>query len=100
MSTDAPTIDLNAISQEVQKLDRKTLEEQLTGLRVRQKLQQKKHYNPEKMKQYQAKSRERQRLMKERAIQLGIWDEINKQAEAQVEARLEAEASADEPGDE
>ena len=44
-------------------------------------------------KRSQARSRERYRLLKRRAIKEGLWDEINREATRQAELELEAETT-------
>lgn len=100
--TDEIAVNVAEIAAEIDKLDPKDIAAQLLGIRVRQKVQQKKNYNPEKMKTYQAKQREKQKLMKERALNTpatdptkygNLWEEINAQAEEQAEAKINAEAA-------
>jgi hypothetical protein len=99
---DELAINVAEISAEIDKLSGDDLKKELLGIRVRQKVQQKKNYNPEKMKTYQQKQREKQKLMKERALRApatdpkygNLWEEINAQAEAQAEAKINEEAAA------
>jgi hypothetical protein len=91
-----PQIDLAAVQAEVAKLSDEGLREELLKFRVRQKKQQKKMQGSASQKAYQAKQREKQRLLKERAIQLGMWDEINEKAEALAEEELAKDAVAEE----
>ena len=95
MASSDPTagIDLSSIEAEVSKLSSADLQAELLKFRVRQKVQQKKHYNPDNMKKYQARQRERMKLLKQKAIDLGLWDKINADAEAQAEAKIASEAT-------
>lgn len=95
-------VNVAEIAAEIDKLSSSDLKSELLGIRVRQKVQQKKNYNPEKMKSYQMKQREKQKLMKERALKApasdpskysNLWEEINAQAEEQAEAKINAEAA-------
>jgi ATP-dependent protease ClpP protease subunit len=94
-------IDLDKINKEVAdsvgSMSQEDIEKELTELRVRQKVAQKKYQSPERQKAYQAKQKERRRLLKERAIQLGIYDQINEKAGELADAKLAAEeAESDE----
>jgi hypothetical protein len=86
-------IDLAAISAEVEKMDKDSIAAELLKLRTRQKVQQKKNQGSETQKKYQAKQREKQKLLKAKAMELGLWDNINEQAEAAAEKAMEAEAA-------
>jgi uncharacterized protein involved in propanediol utilization len=97
-----PNIDLEAIQAEVAaKVNAMTDEEAadaLLQLRVKQKVQQKKYQSPERQKAYQAKKKEFNRLLKERAMKAGSYDTINEEAAAKADAKLaedEADASED-----
>ena len=98
---DELAVNVAEISAEIDKLSGDDLKAQLLGIRVRQKVQQKRNYNPEKMKGYQQKQRERQKLMKERALATkatdpqyaNMWEQINAEAEKQAEAKIEADAA-------
>jgi hypothetical protein len=98
---DELAVNVAEISAEIDKLDNATLKSELLGIRVRQKVQQKKNYNPEKMKVYQQRQREKQKLMKEKALATpstdpafaNMWEQINAEAEAQAEAKINAEAA-------
>ena len=95
-------IDLSAIEAEVSKLSNDQLAAELTKFRVRQKVQQKKHYNPEKMKAYQAKQREKFRQMKTKALETpatqkgftNMWEQINAAADEQAEQQVLEAATA------
>jgi hypothetical protein len=93
-NTEAVQIDTAALEKEIQGLSTEELKAQLLSVRTRQKVQQKKNYDPERMKAYQLKSRAKFRAMKEAAIKLGIWDSINQAAETAAEAKLTEEAGA------
>ena len=80
MPGDEVQVDLSAIQEEIGNLSPDELRDQLLSLRTRQKVQQKKYQSPERQKAYQLKKREREKLMKEKAIELGFWDEVNEQA--------------------
>jgi hypothetical protein len=94
-------INVAEISAEIDKLSGDDLRKELLGIRVRQKVQQKRNYNPDKMKVYQQKQREKQKLMKERALQTkatdpkygNMWEQINAEAEAEAEAKIAKEAA-------
>jgi hypothetical protein len=99
---DEIVVNVAEIAAEIDKLSSSDLKSQLLGIRVRQKTQQKKNYDPEKMKSYQQKQREKQKLMKERALKApatdpskydNLWEEINAQAEEMAEAKVNAEAA-------
>lgn len=94
---ETPNIDLNAISSEVAGLSKEQLEAEVLKLRVRQKKQQKKQQGSGAQKAYQLKQRAKFNAMKAKAIELGIWDKINDEAEKQAETEL---ASEEVPADE
>jgi hypothetical protein len=97
-------INIQDIEKEIAGMSQEDMAKDLLSIRVRQKVQQKKHYNPEKMKLYQQKGREKGRLLKERALKspapsgsthANLWEHINAQAEAQAEAQVTSEASGE-----
>ena len=98
---DELAVNVAEISAEIDKLSSTDLKAELLGIRVRQKVQQKKNYNPDKMKVYQQRQREKQKLMKEKALATkatdpqyaNMWEQINAEAEAQAEAKINAEAA-------
>jgi hypothetical protein len=97
MATDqsgAPQIDLAALQAEVAGLTPDQLRERLLKVRTRQKVQQKKMQGSSSQKAYQLKQRELAKLMKEAAIKLNIYDNIEAQADAAAEAKL-LEVAAD-----
>jgi hypothetical protein len=111
-----PSVDVAAIQAEIAKLSPTALAEQLTKVRVRQKVQQKRQYAKGAMKTYQLKQREKFKSMKEVALNTpatevnpatgrpfaNLWEQINAAAEAQAEALLEESAvvSDEEVGEE
>lgn len=98
-----PTVDMAAVAAEVAKLSPDQLAEQLIKVRVRQKTQQKKQYAKGTMKAYQLKQREKNKAMKEAALNTpatqvnpatgkpyaNLWEQINAAAEVQAEAKIE-----------
>jgi len=108
-----PTVDIAAINAAVAKMSPAEFAEQLTKVRVRQKVQQKKQYAKGGMKSYQAKQREKFKAMKEQALNTpgteidpstgkayeNLWLQINAQAEAEAEAKLEQEAAETVPAE-
>jgi len=95
-SASAPNVDLAAINAEIAKLSPVELAEQLTKVRVRQKVQQKKQYGKGAMKAYQLRQREKVKAMKETALHTAatepgfanLWEQINASAEKQADAKL------------
>ena len=96
----APAVDMKALQAEVDKLDNSALKEQLLKIRVRQKKQQAKMQGSASQKAYQQKQKELRKLLKLKAQQLGIYDEINEEAKKQADAELAAEAAETEPDEE
>jgi hypothetical protein len=88
-----PQIDVTAIRAEVDKMDETSVRQQLLEIRTRQKTQQKKNAASGKQKEYQLKQREKNKLLAQRARELGIYDSINEQAEQLAEAKLAAQAT-------
>ena len=97
---DEVQVDLSGIQSEIDNLSEDELKSQLLSLRTRQKVQQKKYQSPERQKAYQLRKREREKLMKEKAIEFGFWDSVNEEANAAAEAiaNKAAEASAEAEG--
>ncbi|KKL72690.1 hypothetical protein LCGC14_2082350 [marine sediment metagenome] len=97
---DEVQVDLSGIQNEIDNLSEDELKSQLLSLRTRQKVQQKKYQSPERQKAYQLRKREREKLMKEKAIEFGFWDQVNEEANAAAEAiaNKAAEASAEAEG--
>jgi hypothetical protein len=105
-TTAAPNVDLAAVQAEVAKLSSAQLAEQLTKVRVRQKVQQKKQYAKGAMKSYQLRQREKIKAMKEAALAApgtendpttgkpfaNLWEQINATADKQAEEKLEEES--------
>jgi hypothetical protein len=88
-------IDLSAIQGEVAKLNTDQIREELLKFKVRQKVQQKKQQGSNSQKAYQQKQRERIKLMKAKAIELGLWDDINDEAEKLAEENVAEEKLAE-----
>jgi len=93
--TEELQIDLTALQAEIDVLTQDQMAEQLLKIRTRQKIQQKKHApDKEKQKFYQMKGRERTKLLKVRAIELGLWDSIEAEANTAAEAKIAEAAEA------
>src|SRR5882672_4859965 len=98
---DELAINIDEISKEINALSQEDMAKELLGIRVRQKVQQKKHYNPDKMKAYQQKQREKTRLLKEKALAspatqpgfANMWEQINAQAEIEAEKQAAADST-------
>lgn len=84
-------IDLSAVAAEVEKLTPEQIKEKLLTVRVRQKVQQKKQQGKGSQKAYQAKQIAFRKALKDQAIKLGLYDEINKEADAKAEEIYAAE---------
>ena len=91
-------LDFTALQAEIDKMTPEQIKDALLGVRVRQKVSQKKYQSPERQKAYQAKVRERNRILKEKAVALGLYDDINAEAERVAEAKLAEELSGDDEG--
>jgi hypothetical protein len=101
--TAIPTVDIAAINAEIAKLPQSALVEELTKLRVRQKVQQKKQQGKGSQKAYQLKQRAKANAMKELALKApatmvdpstnkpyaNLWEQINAQAEVQADKAFE-----------
>jgi hypothetical protein len=79
---------LAAVNSEVADLSPEQLKEELLKFRVRQKVQQKKQSGKGSQKAYQQKQRKKQKALKVAAIKLGLWDQIEKEAEEAAEQKL------------
>lgn len=102
-------VDQEAIKAEIAKLSPDAMQAELLKLQTRKKKQQLKHQGSDQQKKYQAKQREKFKLMKEQALAspsdktnpetgrpfANKWEEINftasKQAETEVENETEPE---------
>lgn len=82
----APTPDLAAIRKQVESLDNETLKAKLLSTRVRQKVQIAK--SSVNAKAYGARQREREKQMKQLAIDRGLWDSIEAEAEEAADAKI------------
>jgi hypothetical protein len=89
----APVIDLAAlatqVTAEVDKMSKEDVIKQLTALKVRQKVTQKKQYGSESAKRSQIKQREKSKALQARAKALGVYDSVNEEAEGLAEAEFE-----------
>ncbi len=108
------SIDLTKVAEEVNKLSPEQLAEKLTKIRTRDKKQQKRNYNSESAKKYQAKAREEKRQMKDAALKLpatildavdeegkpvtfaNLWEQINFYADKTAEEELAEESTESE----
>jgi hypothetical protein len=104
---DDVVINIAEITAEIDKLSKEDLQKDLLAMRVRAKVQQKKNYDPAKMKLYQQRQRAKLNLMKERALKTPAddpskyankWEEIN--ALAEIEAEKKVAESAEPEGEE
>ena len=86
-------IDLNAlqaqVSEEIGKMSADDVRKQLLDLRVREKTTQKKQYGSDAAKKSAAKQREKARALKARAKALGIYDDIDNEAETKAQEKFE-----------
>jgi hypothetical protein len=89
-------IDLSAVSAEIEKLTPEQIKEKLLSIKTRQKIQQKKQAGKGGQKAYQQKQAALRKTLKEKAIQLGIYDEIDEAATKAAEEAVAADESNDE----
>jgi hypothetical protein len=87
-------IDVAAIQAEIGKLTPEEIKDALLSITVRQKVQQKKHYDADRSKAYNAKRRERNKLLVAAAKELGLYEGIKAEANALADQKL-AEDEAD-----
>lgn len=90
-SQSAPQIDLEKIKGEIGALSDEALKEALFKLRVREKKQQKKSYGSPNAKVWQARQREKRKLMIALAREKGLMNDIDKEADEKAEEELAAE---------
>lgn len=95
-----PTIDLAKLQAEVGALSQEELAKKLLDIKVRQKKQQAKMQDSGAHKAYQEKQKQIRKLLKERAVAMGIYDSINAEAKQKADAELAAEAAAEAPDEE
>ena len=88
-------IDLAALQTEINGMSQEDMAAQLLKIRTRQKVQQKKHApDKEKQKFYQMKGREKAKLLKAAAIETGVWEQIEAEANKAADAKIAADAEA------
>jgi len=92
--------DLDAVAKEVAALTDDEVRAQVLKIRTRQKLQQKRQSAKGGQKAYMVKAAAKRNALKERAIQLGIYDEVNKEADAAAEKEYEDELAEKDGGEE
>lgn len=92
MTPSGATIDLDALQADVNKMSEADLIKEVLDLRTRQRVQQKKNQNSDKQKEYRLKRAQEQKLMIARAKELGLYDQIVKQAKVEADKKLEAVA--------
>lgn len=90
----APVIDLEKIKKEIEGLSDEDLRKSLLTLRVREKKTQKKSYGSASAKAYQARAREKRKLLLAFAREKGILSEIDEQANELAEEELANERNA------
>lgn len=81
-------IDLEKIQAELSSLSQEDLVKQLTEVKMKQKIAQKKYYSPETAKKARQKRAALISAMEARAKQLGIYDDILAQAGKQADEAL------------
>lgn len=90
-------IDLEKIQAELSTLSQEDLVKQLLEIKTRQKITQKKYYNPETAKRARIKRSAVIKAMEDKAKQLGLYDQILKQAGEAADVQMgadEAEATS------
>lgn len=91
MATSGINIDLAALEAEVGQISEQELREQLLNLRVKQRVQQKKYQNTEAAQKYRKERAEKNKLLMQRAKQLGIYDQIKDEADKRADQQLAGE---------
>jgi hypothetical protein len=107
MSSNAVNIDLAAIQAEIQNLSPEEIQKQLVELRTKQRVNQAKHHNTEKQKQYMAKRNAGFKLMAERAKAAPrtdgkagtLYDQILEQAKVNAAEVIAQNAAAEDTSD-
>jgi hypothetical protein len=84
---------LASVEAEVGKMSKEDLMAELGKFRVRQKVQQKKQYGSGKQKEYQQKQRAKFLALRAMAQKLGVWEQIETEAEERAEQQLAAETT-------
>ena len=85
--SEKPAVDLAAVRASVEKLTDAELKERLTAIRVRQKVQIAK--GAANSKKYAARQREREKAIKQAAIDRGLFQTIEAEAVAKAEAKID-----------
>lgn len=89
-------IDLSQIEAQIAELSPEQLREQLTQIKTRQKVAQKKYYNPERAKLQRAAAAAKLKALEAAARAAGIYDEIEAAAKAAADAKLAEEEAEQE----
>lgn len=93
-------IDIAALEAQVSQLSQEDLIKQLVEIKTRQKVAQKKYYNPETAKKARLKRAEEIKIMTKMAQDLGLLAGINEQASKAAAEKLgESEAEDDANGE-
>lgn len=84
---ETPAVDLVAVRASVEKLTDAELKERLLSVRVRQKVQIAK--GAANSKKYAARQREREKMIKQLAIERGLFDSVEAEAVVKAEAKID-----------
>src|SRR5260370_34009370 len=81
-------LDLTAIEASIAALTPEEIKKQLTDIRTRQKVNQKKYQNVETQKAYRQKAAAMNKLLVAKAKELGLYDEITAEAKRRADEQL------------
>lgn len=84
-------LDLSTIEASIASMSEEDVKKQLTELRTRQRVQQKKYHNADAAKAYRAKKNAEVKAMVARAKALGIYDSILEKADELADEKISAE---------
>ena len=83
-------VDLTKLQDEVSAMSPEALREELTKLRTSRKKQQLRSSTSDSAKRYQARAREKYKMLKQVAVENGFWDEVNEVATQRASEELAA----------
>lgn len=90
-------LDIEKMSAEIESMSVEDLKKQVLDAKVKQRVASKKYYNPESAKKQRVKRAAELAQMVARAKELGIYDDIMKEAAEEADAKLASEEAEEVP---
>lgn len=92
------TLDLDALTSELEQMSNEDLQKMVLDMKVKQKVTTGKYYNPDRAKATRVKAAAKNKALIELAKSRGLYDAINSKAKEIADAKL-AEIDAEREGD-